>query len=78
MGKIGGNLIITGTYFHTIFGKTILSNAAKDKSESFAKIKKLVFNKNVIAASEGSVQFHGMESMPIDTCEFYKCSLKNY
>lgn len=41
---------------------------------SWSHVKKVVFNKNSLYTVEGSVEFHGLESTGMDSCEF----LHNY
>jgi hypothetical protein len=67
-GKLVGTLTITGTEFKNIYRGFVVDNTAVGDIVSYNKLKRIVFNKNTMSTLAGSVQFHGMETMPTETC----------
>jgi len=61
--------MVANTFTGFFRGAVIDNTAAGAVMTSWSHVNKLVFNKNSLYTVEGSVEFHGLEAVGIDTCE---------
>jgi hypothetical protein len=71
-GNIGGVLTITGTTFGSTHaaGINLIDNTAVANNVQKTELKKVIFNNNRVLTATGGVEFHGMETAPMTSCEF--------